>query len=134
MAKSQGRPAGAKREAVATRFRNALFGFPIFTLGIFSSTAVFAAGVNVNYGTPQAGVQTAIITPLEGLAGTIRLVLFGIFLLVGVIGILLRMMVHNPQLQMTGTKAITTALESILVLAFLPMIISWLSGFNIPLL
>jgi len=44
------------------------------------------------------------------------------------------MMVHNPQLQMTGTKAITTALESILVLAFLPMIISWLSGFSIPLL
>lgn len=93
-----------------------------------------ALAATVGYGTPNQSVANAIVTPMENTAATIRAALVGVLLLVAVIGVVMRAMIHNPQLQMAGTRAITISIESILVLVFLPLILGWLAGFNVPLL
>lgn len=90
-------------------------------------------GTAVTYGNPNQAVVKGIVTPMEQTAGTIRLVLFGVTLLVGAIGILLRSsMIHSTELKMLGSRAITDSVIGLLVMVFLPLIIGWLAGFNIP--
>lgn len=125
-----------------TRLGRAMLGAPwkrwqaalplAMALVVMGGTVALAA--TVNYGTPNAAVTGALITPMENLAATIKNVLFVLALLVIVIGVVLRMMAHNPQLQMTGTRAITISIEGILVLLFLPLVLNALAGFNIPVL
>lgn len=83
---------------------------------------------------PTGGYGTAgpeadkISTVIENGAATVRNILFAVFLLIGVIGVLLRVFIHNPQLQMMGTRAIMGGIEGMLIAVLLPTILGAVAG------
>ncbi|MCL6595827.1 MAG: hypothetical protein K6V73_06390 [Firmicutes bacterium] len=91
-----------------------------------------ASAETINFGHASGSIVTAVVTPMENMAATLRLILYGVLLLVMVIGAVMRAMVHNPQLQMNGTKAITVSIELILLLTFAPLVLNWLTGISVP--
>jgi hypothetical protein len=103
-------------------------------VGVSTLLPALAFAASVQYGHANGSIVNGIVTPVENMAATLRLILYGVLLLVMVIGAVMRAMVHNPQLQMNGTRAITISIELILVLTFAPLIINWLTGIQVPLL
>lgn len=101
--------------------------------GSTSGSQSGGSGANtVNYGNANRSVQTAIMSPLENAAATLRMVFGGLALLAIVLGLILRNMHHNLQLAQVGARMVTVSFEGLIVLAILPFVLNLLIGWNIP--
>jgi hypothetical protein len=75
-----------------------------------------------------SSVVSAVESPVLMTALTIRDIVGPLALLVMILGAVMRTMVHNPQMQMSGTRAITIAVEVLVAVLAFPLVIGWLGG------
>ncbi len=101
---------------------------------LVGTMAAPAMAASVNYGTPNSAVQTAIVTPMENWAATLRLIIVALALVVALVGLILKNMHHNQQLAQTGSRMVTVAFEGVAVVVFLPFILNLIAGFKVPIL
>ena len=98
-------------------------------LSVLVPTSVFAAGIPaVNYGNGNTALSTPVVTAMESVAATIRLVLGGTALVVILAAAIMNHFVHDPRAKERAKELIGAAVVGLLLAAFAPQIVNFIAS------